>query len=92
MIQVIEERSMNAWPALQVVLYDGWVLRFAGGYTRRANSINPLYASGQDVEEKVQHCERLYRSKGLSVIFKMTPESLPHGSAGTFRDGPPRLR
>lgn len=78
-IRMIEELSMNAWPALQVVLYDGWVLRFADGYTRRANSVNPLYASSRDVEEKIWYCERLYRSKGLSVTFKMTPESLPHG-------------
>ncbi len=79
MIRLIEELSMNAWPALQVVLYDGWVLRFAGGYTRRANSVNPLYVSSRDMEEKIRYCERLYRSKGLSVTFKMTPGSLPHG-------------
>lgn len=79
MIRLIEELSMNAWPALQVDLYDGWVLRFADGYTRRANSVNPLYASRQDVEGKIRYCEHLYRSKGLSVIFKMTPESQPQG-------------
>ncbi len=79
MIRLIEELSMNAWPALQVALYDGWVLRFADGYTRRANSINPLYASCQDLEQKIGYCERLYRSKGLSVTFKMTRESLPYG-------------
>jgi ribosomal protein S18 acetylase RimI-like enzyme len=78
-IQLIEELSMNAWPALQVVLYDGWVLRFADGYTRRANSVNPLYLSRQDVGEKIQHCERIYRSRGLSVTYKMTSESLPQG-------------
>jgi ribosomal protein S18 acetylase RimI-like enzyme len=78
-IRLIEELSLNAWPALQVLLVDGWVLRFANGYTRRANSVNPLYASSRDVEEKIRHCEHLYRSKGLSVIFKMTHESQPHG-------------
>lgn len=78
MIQQIEELSMNAWPALQVVLYDGWVLRFADGYTRRSNSVNPLYPSRLDVEEKVRSCERLYRSKGLRATYKMTPASLPH--------------
>jgi ribosomal protein S18 acetylase RimI-like enzyme len=78
-IQHIEELSLNAWPALQVVLYDGWVLRFANGYTRRANSVNPLYLSRQDVEEKIRSCEHIYRGNGLSVIFKMTPESFPQG-------------
>lgn len=70
---------MNAWPALQVVLVDGWVLRFADGYTRRANSVNPLYPSSRDVEEKIRYCKHMYHSKGLNVTFKMTPGSLPHG-------------
>ncbi len=77
MIRVLEELSMNAWPALQTMLYDGWVLRFANGYTKRANSVNPLYASGRDVDEKLQACETLYRDKGLPVVFKMTAESQP---------------
>ena len=42
MIRTLEELSMNALPALQTMLYGGWVLRFANGYTRRANSINPI--------------------------------------------------
>jgi len=70
---------MNAWPALQVVLYDGWVLRFAEGYTRRANSISPLYASSEDVEEKIRRCEHFYRRRGQDAIFKLTQASLPEG-------------
>ncbi len=79
MIRLIEEISMNAWPAAQTLLYDGWVLRFTNGYTRRANSINPLYASHLDIHEKIRACERLYREKGLPVIFKMTAAGDPGG-------------
>lgn len=54
--------------------YDGWVLRFAEGYTRRANSIYPIYPSSQaiDIHEKIQSCESVYRNHGLKTIFKLT--------------------
>ncbi len=52
MIRLIEEISMDAWPSAQTLLYDGWVLRFSGGYTRRANAVYPLYSSSLDVNEK----------------------------------------
>lgn len=69
----LEELSLNAWPARQTVYYDGWVLRFADGYTRRANSVNPLYPSSLPLPEKIAHCERVYASQGLRTVFKLTP-------------------
>ena len=44
----LEEVAMNAWPALQQMLFDGWILRFAQGYTKRANSVHPLFESHLD--------------------------------------------
>ncbi len=72
-----EELSMNAWPALQTLLYDGWILRFANGYTKRANSINPLYFSTAHIEEKIRTCEQFYRRQNLDVVFKMTSSVYP---------------
>ena len=92
MIRALEELSMNAWPALQTQLRDGWVLRFANGYTRRANSINPLYPSSQasdspagkplatatePIGEKIASCEEIYRARKLRVVFKMTRAVFP---------------
>ena len=77
MIRSIEELSMNAWPALQTLHYDGWVLRFAAGYTRRANSVYPLYPSRIDLDKKINTCEFLYRAGNLPAVFKLTEASEP---------------
>jgi ribosomal protein S18 acetylase RimI-like enzyme len=76
-IRAIEELSLNAWPAAQTQFCDGWVLRFSGGYTRRANSVQPLYPSTFDLSEKIRTCEAAYRANGQAVIFKMTPANQP---------------
>jgi N-acetylglutamate synthase len=76
-IRLIEEISMTALPSLQTVYDDGWVLRFADGYTRRANSVNPLYPSTQPLIEKIYRCQSLYHMRGLNAVFKLTPAALP---------------
>jgi len=77
MTTFIEELSLNAWPAHQTVLYDGWVIRFANGYTRRANSVNPIHPSTIDLDEKIRFCENIYHDKNLPVVFKLTPTVYP---------------
>jgi ribosomal protein S18 acetylase RimI-like enzyme len=77
MVRLIEELSLNAWPAIHTILYDGWILRFADGYTRRANSINPLYPSSLDLQKKITACEQIYKEKNQKVIYKITSCSLP---------------
>ncbi|NIK77353.1 GNAT superfamily N-acetyltransferase [Paenibacillus castaneae] len=69
----IEEMSFNGWPALQTVLYDGWLLRFAEGYTKRSNSIQAIYGNTLELEHKIRSCERLYQREGTRTVFKMTP-------------------
>ena len=77
MIRHIEQISMNAWPSLQTILYDGWILRFAKGVTRRANSINPIFGSNIQVDKKIKYCENLYSSRGLPAIYKLTHDIFP---------------
>lgn len=68
---LFEELSFNAHPCLQTQYYDGWVLRFAHGYTNRANSVSTLYPSTLDLNDKIDECERRYSSQGQSTVFKM---------------------
>lgn len=78
-IQQFEEFSFRAWPALDSEHYDGWLLRFTQGYTRRANSINPIYGSTLPLDDKLAHCEQLYRDRGLAPCFKISPLVQPNG-------------
>jgi ribosomal protein S18 acetylase RimI-like enzyme len=77
MITAFEERSANAWPAPRTVLVDGWVARFAGGYSRRANSVLPLYGGSGSDGSRLDACEGLYRGEGLRCAFKLTEASPP---------------
>lgn len=70
-IRFYEELSLNSHPAIQTMCYDGWLLRFANGYTARANSVNMLYPSTIELETKVEECEEQYFSKQLPCIFKI---------------------
>jgi ribosomal protein S18 acetylase RimI-like enzyme len=67
----IDEACLNAWPALRQVWLDGWLLRYAEGYTRRTNSVHPLCAGTRDPLRKVAVCEALYRAQHLPTIFRI---------------------
>lgn len=71
-IRHLEELSINAWPALHQVLSDGWLLRAANGYTRRANCVWPLYSTNLPLDARITECENFYESRGLAPTFKMT--------------------
>lgn len=60
---------------METVLLDGWLLRFASGYTRRANCVHPLYPSRENLDEKIPYCEALFEAKNIVCRFKLTDAS-----------------
>jgi GNAT superfamily N-acetyltransferase len=72
----IEEASLNAWPAIHQIHYDGWILRFSMGYTKRANSVNLVYPSTLDLGQKIEACEQIFSQQGLPPVFRLTPLAL----------------
>lgn len=74
-----EEAGLNALPAPRQVLLDGWLLRFADGCTRRANSVNPLWPGGAlDTDARIRRCAALYAAQGLPCLFRV-PSFQPPG-------------
>ena len=72
LIQTLEELSLNSWPALKTIYYDGWIVRFANRVTNRANSVWQLYPSTIDIVTKVTTCESFYGAQGQPAVFRIT--------------------
>lgn len=70
-IAFYEELQNNAFPALQNLMYDGWSIRFGGGFTYRVNCANPMYPEALPMAEKLAYVEALYRKSGLLAIIKL---------------------
>jgi len=55
------------------MLLDGWILRFADGYTKRANSVSVLYEGDRSLAEKIETCQQIYTQQNLPLIFRLSP-------------------
>ena len=84
----IERCSMNGLPAIETIDLGGWTIRFSDGYTNRGNSVNPISLLTpctphppspllQDVEKRIDECERLFQARELFPLFKLTKASFP---------------
>lgn len=73
----LEQLAFNAWPALRVMVQGNWLLRFADGYTKRANSVNALgierHTSVEELKRRVAAAEAIYRRQNIPCIFKLSP-------------------
>jgi len=71
-IVALEEGALNGWPALRTEAHGGWLWRFAGGYSKRANSVHPLYAPAPaDLAGAIGAAEAAYRRADLPAVFKL---------------------
>jgi GNAT superfamily N-acetyltransferase len=76
----IEQLTVNAWPGLREFVHNGWLIRLSDGFTKRANSVQPLWSGAGadgDIREKIGYCEEIYRNAGLTALFKITPFAAP---------------
>ncbi|HUH93929.1 MAG TPA: GNAT family N-acetyltransferase [Casimicrobiaceae bacterium] len=78
----LEERALNASGAFQSLLYDGWLLGYRPGPTKRLRCVNPFYRSTLPLTEKVAYCERFYARAKLPPIFRLLPFSEPSSLDG----------
>src|SRR5260370_41036522 len=84
-IRDLERKAFNAWPALESRAIFGWVQRFAGGYTKRANSISAIEVKPDFTPDVMADLERPYRERGQPPIWRLTPLA-PAGADAALAD------
>ncbi|GEP58064.1 GNAT family N-acetyltransferase [Reyranella soli] len=72
-VRRLEELAFAGWPALETRDVAGWRLRFSGGYTKRANSINALERKAQTDLKTVEGLESAYRELGQLPAWRLSP-------------------
>lgn len=75
------ELVAGAWPAPSTQDIGGWLLRHAGGVTKRANSVLPMDDPG-DVDVALERAERFYTELGLPTVFSVDAQARPEGLDG----------
>lgn len=73
LVGACETRIVNAWPAPTTLVVDQWVVRFANGYSGRANSASSLREGGDMDEATLAFVEDLYRHANLPPRIRFTP-------------------
>lgn len=82
----VEEACLNAWPSPRQLLVHGYLLRAAGGTSKRQNSMNPMRGSGRP-ELAIRAGEAVYAALGRRAIFRIpgiAPQMEPLLSGGPY--------
>lgn len=67
----LEQAAFSAWPALETQQLDDWALRFADGYTKRANSANATQPVGQLSDQQLDEIEAFFHARQQPPIFRL---------------------
>jgi ribosomal protein S18 acetylase RimI-like enzyme len=73
----IEQAHVKAWPAFETANIDGWLWRYSGGGSQRANSVSTLHFTGSDPDAALDAVEARYRAKGAPARLHTFDLSLP---------------
>lgn len=66
----VEEACLNAWPSPRQLLVHGYLLRAAGGPSKRQNSLNPMRGSGAP-GPAVDAARAIFGRLGQRAIFRI---------------------
>jgi N-acetylglutamate synthase len=67
--------AASAWQPEEVAPLGGWRLRWAAGFTKRANSVLPLGDPGMPLDEALARVRAWYEERGLPAYVQTETES-----------------
>ncbi len=73
LIAALEQRLLHVWPASETHMIDGWAIRFAGGYTGRANSASAILPGARMTDVLLDQIIAMYKQKGLVPQVRVSP-------------------
>ncbi len=74
----IEAASLQAWPGIDVEWDGAWVRRAAGGYTKRANSLQCFDpADSVGAERRLDQAVEWFQARALRPVVRCTPLGSP---------------
>lgn len=68
----LEDAGFDAWPCLEEMRHRGWRLRFGGGYTKRANSVNATPWAEPLDDDDIALIATRYHERGLAPVYRLT--------------------
>lgn len=72
-IEACEQRLVNLWPSVDFIHLGKWGLRFANGYSGRANSASALWRGADLSRAEIGYIVSLFRGAGLQPAIRLTP-------------------
>jgi ribosomal protein S18 acetylase RimI-like enzyme len=75
----IERLHVRAWPAFETADIHGWLWRYSGGGSQRANSVSTVEFAGADPARALDEVEARYRARNAIVRLHTYDLSAPAG-------------
>ena len=75
----IERLHVRAWPAFETADIHGWLWRYSGGGSQRANSVSTVDFAGADPATALDEVEARYRARKAMARFHTYDLSAPAG-------------
>jgi hypothetical protein len=77
LVSALESRLVNAWPSLESQVAEGWLIRFAKGYSKRANAATAIVPGAALDNRLINHVVAQFEAQGLRPVFRLTSLEAP---------------